>query len=154
MLLLDNAPLHPKEGLLKSEDGKIGVKYLPTNVMALIQPMDQGVMSKMKHHYRLNLLQKYADECYDTPYFWKQFTVFDAIYDTASAWNMVTLLMLIRSWRKLIPDISEDDDCDGLAGFSDDEITTAKLTEIANQVSGGKQIDEDNITERLELYCV
>jgi hypothetical protein len=39
---------------------------------------------------------------------------------------------------------------DGFAGFSDDEITTAKLTEIANQVSGGKQIDEDNITERLD----
>jgi hypothetical protein len=42
--------------------------------------------------------------------FWKQFTVFDAIYDIASAWNMVTLLMLIRLRRKLIPDISEDDD--------------------------------------------
>lgn len=39
-LLLDNAPSHPNESLLKSNDGKIFVKYLPPNVTALIQPMD------------------------------------------------------------------------------------------------------------------
>jgi hypothetical protein len=35
---------------------------------------------------------------------------------------MVRALMLIRSWRKF----SEDDDINGFAGFTDDEITTTK----------------------------
>lgn len=45
VLLLDNAPSHPSEALLKSDDGKIFVIYLPPNVTALIQPMDQGVIA-------------------------------------------------------------------------------------------------------------
>jgi hypothetical protein len=44
VLLLDNAPSHPNEDILKSEDGNIFVKYLPPNVTAMIQPMDQGVI--------------------------------------------------------------------------------------------------------------
>jgi hypothetical protein len=42
--------------------------------------------------------------------FWKQFTVLDAINNTAFAWNMVKPLTLIGLWRKLIPYINEDDD--------------------------------------------
>jgi hypothetical protein len=49
----------------------------------------------------------------------------------------------------LIPCSNEDDVFSGFEGFSDDEITTAKLAEIANQVSGGEQVDEENITEWL-----
>jgi hypothetical protein len=45
VLLLDNAPSHPNESFIKSEDGKIFVKYLPLNVTALIQLMDQGAIS-------------------------------------------------------------------------------------------------------------
>jgi hypothetical protein len=36
---------------------------------------------------------------------------------------MVKPLPLIRSWRKIIPDINEDDD---FAGFADDVITTVE----------------------------
>jgi hypothetical protein len=81
VLLLDNAPSHPNESLLKSEDGKMFVKYLPANVKALIQPMDQSVISSMKHIYHSNLLQKYTDEGNDLKCFWKQFIVLNAIYD-------------------------------------------------------------------------
>jgi hypothetical protein len=144
VLLLDNAPSHLNESLLKSDDGKIFVKNLPEKVMTLIQPMDQGVISSMKHNYHSNLLQKYTDEGNDLKCFWKQFTVLDAIYDIALAWNMVKPLMLIRSWRKIMPDINEDDD---FAGFADDVITTAELARIANQ---GEQVDENNISEWLD----
>jgi hypothetical protein len=46
--LLDNAPSRPNEDILKSEGGNIFVKYLPPNMTALIQPMDQGVIQNMK----------------------------------------------------------------------------------------------------------
>jgi hypothetical protein len=68
----------------------------------------------------------------------------------ASAWNIVKQKTLIRSWRKLIPCNNEDYEFSGFEGFNDDEITTAKLAEIANQVSGSKQVDEENITEWLD----
>ncbi|GBM79646.1 hypothetical protein AVEN_203075-1, partial [Araneus ventricosus] len=45
VLLLDNATSHPSKEILKSEDGNIFVKYLPPNVTAHIQPMDQAGMT-------------------------------------------------------------------------------------------------------------
>lgn len=48
VLLLDNASSHPNENILRSDDGKIFVKYLPPNVTSLIQPMDQGVIAAKK----------------------------------------------------------------------------------------------------------
>uniref|UniRef100_A0A2S2QI26 Jerky-like n=1 Tax=Sipha flava TaxID=143950 RepID=A0A2S2QI26_9HEMI len=40
VLFIDNAPCHPSESELR--DGEIYVKFLPPNVTALIQPMDQS----------------------------------------------------------------------------------------------------------------
>lgn len=40
VLLLDNAPRHPDERVLRLNDGMIFFKYLLPNVTALIQPMD------------------------------------------------------------------------------------------------------------------
>jgi hypothetical protein len=39
MLLLNNAPSHPNENVLKSDDCRISVIYLPPSVIVLIQPM-------------------------------------------------------------------------------------------------------------------
>ena len=39
LLLLDNAPAHPCEDRLKTDDGKIRVEFLPPNTTSLIQPM-------------------------------------------------------------------------------------------------------------------
>jgi hypothetical protein len=91
----------------------------------------------MRHNYRPNLLQKYTDEGNDLKCFWKRFTVLDAIYDIALAWNIVKPSTLIRLWRKIIPDINEDDD---FAGFADDVITTAEIAQRANQVSGANKL--------------
>ncbi|XP_053968756.1 tigger transposable element-derived protein 2-like [Anastrepha ludens] len=57
VLILDNAPCHPKQGLLKTECGSIFVLYMPPNVTPLLQPMDQNVIRLTKLHYRTNLLK-------------------------------------------------------------------------------------------------
>ena len=44
VFLLDNCSAHPDEEELVSADKKVIAKYLPPNVTALIQPMDQGVL--------------------------------------------------------------------------------------------------------------
>lgn len=62
LLLLDNAPSHPEEAVLKSVDGNIFVAFLPPNVTSIAQPMDQGVIEAMKRLYRKNLMMKLLDD--------------------------------------------------------------------------------------------
>ena len=52
ILLRDNAPSHTDVELLNAIDEDFEVKYLPPSVTALIQPVDQGVIEKMKRMYR------------------------------------------------------------------------------------------------------
>ncbi|XP_027696752.1 jerky protein homolog-like [Vombatus ursinus] len=108
VLLLDYAPSKPSEGLLKSEDGNIFVKYLPPNVAALIQPMDQGVIACMKRHYRTGLLRKHVQEGHDMKSFGTTLTAQDAITQAVRAWNLVKPVTIVRSWRKIISDPDEE----------------------------------------------
>lgn len=58
VLLIDNAPSHPGESVFKSENGNFFIKFLPPNVTALIQPMDQGVIASMKKKIQNKLTEK------------------------------------------------------------------------------------------------
>lgn len=148
VLLLDNAPSHPDEMLLKSDDGGISVKYLPPNVTALIQPMDQGVIASLKRNYRSSVLRKFIEEGNDLKTFFKNFSVLDAIYEAAAAWDKVKPSTLIRSWRKIFPDIVQTEDED-FAGF--DVSDAQDLAQLANTVSGGENVDQDDITQWFEV---
>ena len=57
ILFLDNCSAHPSEDELVSADGKITAKFLPPNVTALVQPMDQGVLESIKRVYRKSILK-------------------------------------------------------------------------------------------------
>ena len=63
LLLLDNHPCHPASEVLEKEEQLAGypefkVMYLSPNVTPSIQPMDQGVIEKMKRMYRKEMLRK------------------------------------------------------------------------------------------------
>ena len=60
LLLLDNAPSHQSRGEFKV--GDIEVVYLPANETSLIQPMDHGVMERLKRRYRRKLLIVLSEE--------------------------------------------------------------------------------------------
>lgn len=55
ILLLDNCPGHPAVEELVSDDKKIYAMYLPLNVTALGQPMDQHVIAGIKMWYKRSL---------------------------------------------------------------------------------------------------
>lgn len=149
VLLLDNAPSHPDEMLLKSDDGSICVKYLPPNVTALIQPMDQGVIASLKRNYRSSVLRKFIEEGHDLKTFFKNFSILDAIYEASAAWDKVKQSTLVKSWRKIFPDIGEMNDED-FAGFAESN-DAEDLAQLANTVPGGENVDQNDITQWFEV---
>jgi hypothetical protein len=75
------------------------VKYLPSSVTTLVQPMDHRVIATMQRHNRESILQNYTDEGSDLKMFWKRLSLLDAMYEVSHAWNMVKPLSL-TSHRK------------------------------------------------------
>src|SRR5205085_10652125 len=49
LLFLDNCPSHKTEGVILSN---VDIHFLPPNTTAKIQPMDAGIISSFKRHYR------------------------------------------------------------------------------------------------------
>ena len=130
LLLLDNAPSHPDDSKLISDDGKIKVLYLPPNTTSLIQPMDQGIIYTCKRHYRKKQLQDClvvipddtAEEDTrgaDTLAKLKAYNLRDAIYNWAESWQSVKVETLINCWNKLLRGVSEFG-CD-FEGFDTDD---------------------------------
>lgn len=153
VLLIDNAPSHPSTSVLKSTDGKFFAMFLPPNVTALIQPMDQGVIASMKRQYRTKLLMTKIEEGCDLKQFWKEYTILDSIYDIASAWESVKQLTLIKSWRKIFPKIEEQVELNVEnhdKGEEDVDTPTATLAELVKTVPGGENVNDENIKEWLE----
>ena len=59
LLVMDNCSAHPSEEELNTDDGSANSHFLTPNVTSLIQPMDQGVLERMKRIYRKSLLMIY-----------------------------------------------------------------------------------------------
>ncbi|GFV41206.1 HTH CENPB-type domain-containing protein [Trichonephila clavipes] len=58
VLILANAPCHSPVEILNAIDDNFSVMYLPPNVTALVQPMNQGVIEKLKRIYRKQILRR------------------------------------------------------------------------------------------------
>ncbi|XP_065892463.1 tigger transposable element-derived protein 2-like [Dysidea avara] len=106
MLLLDNCSAHPDEEELVSNDKKVVAKFLPPNVTAFIQPMDQGVLSSIKRRYRRKILEDLVLQDADgKPVldFLKSINVLRVIGLISSCWNEISSTTLRKSWRKIFP---------------------------------------------------
>jgi len=74
-----------------SADGKITAKFLPPNVTALLQPMDQGVLEAIKKVYRKSILRDFVTQStFTIQSFWKRIDMIKVVDTVASAWDMVT----------------------------------------------------------------
>ncbi|XP_046145844.1 jerky protein homolog-like [Osmia bicornis bicornis] len=102
ILLLDNCAGHtvPPE-LLNADNFKI--MYLPPNTTSLIQPMDQGIIAKLKCLYRHKTLRKTITYQCGISEFQKQFTLKDCIEILHESWSEVSANNIINSWKKIIP---------------------------------------------------
>jgi hypothetical protein len=64
--------------------------------------------------------------------------VLGAMYGVSQAWSSMNPVTLVRLWRKLIPDIEEDD----LQGFSD-RISKAKILDMMCAMRSFENVNKD-----------
>ncbi|KAG8235509.1 hypothetical protein J437_LFUL015743 [Ladona fulva] len=142
VLLIDNSLVNRKDLMLKSNDGSIFVKYLPPDLSTLVLPMNQGIIMAMKRNYRNNLVLKDDAKVVAV---WEQNTILDALLGISMAWDQVKPPMIIRSWKKLLPDLEEND----FEEFSDD-LSNSELDALLYDNDGCGNIDSKNLKEWLE----
>lgn len=148
VLFIDNAPCHPSEEELR--DGEIFVKFLPPNVTALIQPMDQGVIEATKRRYRKKLIlslleQQEADPSANFMDLLKKVTIKTVIYLAAEAWEEIKPSTLQKSWKKLWPSIPQENQ-----GQDENQPTAnddADFVQVFQQLEGCADVEESDISE-------
>ena len=105
LLLMDNAPSYPDS--LQSDDKRITCLFLPANTTSLIQPLDQGVLEKVKRCYKRDLLlcMLNAEDSDSRTRFEdlsKTLSIKDAVFMSAKCWDEVGESTIVKSWSKLL----------------------------------------------------
>lgn len=105
-MILDNAPSHPPLEELNIVNENVEVIYLPPNVTALIQPMDQGTISITKKFYKKNVLRSilFADTVEGVDNFLKDFNLRDCFPLLKSARNLLQNSTLNKVWKPILGD--------------------------------------------------
>ncbi|XP_069156446.1 jerky protein homolog [Procambarus clarkii] len=100
VLLLDNSSTHPRGDELVN--GNIIGTFLPPNTTSVIQPMDQGIIKNLKHHYKRTFARHLNNQLGTLKDFYKVFTIKSAIWTIASAWDEVKQTTLRNGWKKTL----------------------------------------------------
>ena len=139
VLLLGNCCAHLPADTLCSPDGKITVMYLQANTTSVIQPqpLDQGIISSFKRHYRKELVKEMILSDTDITPFLKKFSLKDMFLVAGRARESVTSMTIKNRWMQgpapAFPDASSDPPVDNVTcaefdflRFSEDDIETAE----------------------------
>ena len=156
LLLLDNAPCHPASEVLEKEAQLAGypefkVMYLSSNVTLFIQPMDQGVIEKIKRMYRKEMLRKLLilDESEEGVLSaCEKFNIKDCCYMLRDAWKCLTQDNLSRTWEKLLVDKEREE------GGQDElqvDQSAAKFTSILQEIPGCSDVAVEDVNQWLNL---
>ncbi|KAK9721600.1 DDE superfamily endonuclease [Popillia japonica] len=101
LLLLDNCPAHPPADCLVSKDGKVKIMYLPKNITALIQPLDQGIIHAFKTNYRREMLKSLLASDVEVSTFLKTMNFKDVSYNIGLSWQAISRDTIKNCWKKL-----------------------------------------------------
>lgn len=149
LLLIDNAPSHPKNLSDLTTCIPVEVVFLPPNTTALIQPMDQGVISNFKAYYlRRTFKQMFekadGEEKQSIREFWKNYNIMNAVENINLSWNEITERSLKGVWKNIWPDLSKSEDIGHSVDM--DEIVE-EIVELAKQTG----LDEVNVEDVEEI---
>lgn len=125
ILLVNNCTAHGSAiEPLQSDDKQIICYFLPPNVTAILQPLDQGPIKITKLKYRNLLLCKIISELekFDGTIvdLLEKHTIEDAIVLLKKAWEEISSSILVTSWNNVLQ--YEDDEFE-----SEDSLTLFEL---------------------------
>lgn len=113
LLILDNAPSHPKEEDINF-DPNFRVLFLPPNCTAILQPMDQNLIQNIKVSYRKQLLEYILKENDgNIALVLKKFNLKIAVTFLDLAWQKISEKNIQKSWSPLWTQLAsqwEDED--------------------------------------------
>lgn len=151
VLLLDNAPGHPRE--LETMNPNIKVTFLPPNTTALLQPMDQGVIQAFKLYYirrsfKLILDNMECDPEMNVMQCWKNFDISKCIVNIKESLQELRPYTLQSCWKKVWPDLTVSND----EATVQVETLTANIAQVANEIGQGgfDELESSDIQELLE----
>ena len=154
-MIIDNCPAHPKLKGLKA----VKLIFLPPNTTSRTQPMDQGVIRALKHHYRKQVIRKHL-RAIDRKEQVK-INILDALYFLQQAWHSVTQKTIVNCYGhagfKITDDVSQtetnaDDDEDPLddlplARLIGSNITMEEYISVDDNVPICDDVTEDSIVD-------
>ncbi|XP_023210348.1 tigger transposable element-derived protein 1-like [Centruroides sculpturatus] len=154
LLILDNAPGHPKdlEEILEESYPFIKVQYLPENTTAILQPMDQQVIANFKKLYTRALFRMVFEECQlygdmTVRKFWKEkFDVLVAIRLIQKAWGEVKQKTLNSAWKRLVPEWIQEEPAEDTEVVQE-IISTARELELEMEVEDVEELIEEHQEE-------
>uniref|UniRef100_A0A670I9I9 DDE-1 domain-containing protein n=1 Tax=Podarcis muralis TaxID=64176 RepID=A0A670I9I9_PODMU len=152
LLLMDNAPAHPKglEVDLLEEFSFISIMFLPPNTTALLQPMDQQLIANFKKLYTKELFRRCFEvtDCTTITLreFWKDhFDIVTCLKMITTAWNGISQRNLNCAWRSLWPDCVAPSD-------SDAPESTVVQDIVALGRTMGLEVTEEDISELVKEH--
>ncbi|XP_011871984.1 PREDICTED: jerky protein homolog-like [Vollenhovia emeryi] len=163
ILLLDNARSHPSAEELTELYPHCTVVFLPPNVTALIQPMDQGVIECTKRAYRKEYCRKLLSSTEghliaNLEVLVKKWTILDCVRTVAMAWDSVSEQTLRNAWKKALQGESlptdNDEDIGALqhltSQLSSERVTLTETNEwlqVDNHDPGWRILTLEEITD-------
>ncbi|CAG4934403.1 unnamed protein product [Parnassius apollo] len=145
LLLLDNAPTHPSAELLERENGKFKVKFLPSNVTSLLQPMDQSIIETLKRIYRKQLLRRLLSVDEDNVEvvlsFFKEMNLKECCYMVVDAWDLIEKKTLNKAWNRV-----HNRENENLITNMDDSILE-DINDLMLKIQICQDCDEDDMKE-------
>ena len=103
LLTIDNCPAHP---LVESMGlSNLKVVFLPPNMTAVLQPLDQGIIHTFKARYRKEICQRILTELdgeasTSATDLSKKITLLDSLALLSQAWKEVSTTSIRNCWRK------------------------------------------------------
>ena len=152
LLLMDNAPGHPKdlEEELAADYGWLKLLFMPPNTTSIIQPMDQQVIANFKKLYTKALFRNFFEKCQYSQtvmtikrFRKEEFDIVEAIRLIQAAWSQVSQKTLNCAWKALVPDFVQGE-------TADDTKIVADIVSMARELQ--MNVDEGDVEDLLDEH--
>ena len=149
-LIVDNCPAHPKVKDLKN----VTLFFLPPNTTSKTQPMDQGLIRNLKHHYRKLVIARHL-RAIEKKKEMEKITVLDAMYYLQQAWQSVNETTIANCYTKAGFKTTDDSSTDPSTDLTDsthlndldddplDELPLARLVGANITMNDYVSVDDD-----------